>query len=290
MSNLNNDVKVPIFKNLFYSASATGIAEIITLPVCTLKTNFQNSSSTSIVETVKNIYTKEGVKAFYKASFPAITSQMFSTSTKYVMYKYLDDRNFFSSLQPHNQKGYHETKSNHSAKIVNGILSGILISLVTHPLDVVKINLQNVMFKSSSYDKPKVYSSTSTSFHNKLKVYYQGYSKTLSKVIVGSALFFPLKDIYSDFFKKQQERNHKSKSNNDAFHLSLKSSFCSAITSTIIIHPIDYLKTRHIGNQTLYNGWNPKIYYKGISLNLLRVVPHFTITMTLIDIMTKMGQ
>ena len=47
MNNLEN------FKN---SAIATAIAEVATLPICTIKTNYQNTNSTSIIQTIKNIY------------------------------------------------------------------------------------------------------------------------------------------------------------------------------------------------------------------------------------------
>ena len=69
------------------SAIATGVAEIVTLPICTLKTVYQNTSSVSFVESAKKIYITSGIKGFYKASVPAIMSQMFSTSSKYAFYR-----------------------------------------------------------------------------------------------------------------------------------------------------------------------------------------------------------
>lgn len=61
-----------------------------------------------------------------------------------------------------------------------------------------------------------------------------------------------------------------------------------AIISTIIITPVDYLKTFVIANNNkgsidAFRG-NP---FKGLSLNLLRIVPHFTIMMTICDLVTK---
>ena len=78
-------------KNAIYSSIGTGISEIVTLPICTIKTNFQNTNSISIISTIKDIYLREGFKSFYKASFPAIFSQIFSTSSKYVLYRYIDN-------------------------------------------------------------------------------------------------------------------------------------------------------------------------------------------------------
>jgi hypothetical protein len=241
-----------VLKNLIYSATSTGVAEIITLPICTIKTNFQNSKSTSIIKTKTDIYLKNGIKGFYQASLPAITGQMFSTSSKYTIYRYLEGNK----------------DADKKTKVINGAVSGVLSSLITHPLDVAKINLQNI--NSGGYTTLRL-------LLNRPSNFYHGYSKTLSKVLVGSALFFPLKDIYSELFNSNKNKKDTS------VYISFASSFSSAITATLIMHPLDYLKVRHIGGQSLYDGWNPKIYYKGLSLNLLRIVPHFTITMMLID-------
>lgn len=225
------------FDNLKNSAIATGIAEVLTLPICTIKTNYQNSSSTSIKCTTQSIYNKSGIKGFYKASFPAISSQIFSTTTKYVFYQWLNDQNY-----------------KYNNKVTNGIAAGIMSSLMTHPIDMIKI-----------------YRQMNTNFKPEIKkygpmVFYRGYSKTFGKILLSSALFFPLYDMYYE------------KTSN-----AIVSSFGSAVTSTLIMHPVDYLKTRHIYNLPLYQGFNPKIYYKGLSLNLLRIVPHFMIVMTIID-------
>lgn len=215
------------FNRAVNSAVATGIAEVLTLPICTIKTVYQNTSSNSIIETANEIYRRNGLKSFYKASVPAISSQMFSTSSKFVFYRKLED-----------------LQLPHSNKIVNGIIGGVASSLLTHPLDAVKVHLQmNTSFAE-------------TLRKTGLSLFYRGYSKTFSKVLVGSALFFPLTD-YSRVLTNGNV---------------MLASFLSGTISTLIIHPIDYLKTRHIYNQPLYQGLNPRIYYKGLSLNLLRVV------------------
>lgn len=133
------------------------------MPICTLKTVYQNTNSDSIVKTAKNIYAKSGLSGFYKASVPAILSQMFSTSTKYTFYKKLED-----------------AKIPHTNSVMNGLLSGILSSVFTHPIDVVKIHWQmnDGVKKSIRTDG--------------MRVFYRGYSKTLGKVSVDSSLFFPL--------------------------------------------------------------------------------------------------
>jgi hypothetical protein len=235
-----------IKKNLYASCVATATAELATLPICTIKTNYQNTNSNSISATIKDIYNKNGFKGFYKASFPAIGSQMISTSSKYVFYRYLED-----------------LKLENSNKFFNGVIAGLTSTIITHPLDSVRIHQQ---MQKSFTNKLK---------REGLKLFYRGYSKTFSKILVSSALFFPLYDYYLSYFKNNY-RNSDTKNY-------LWAGFSSSVTATCIMHPIDYLKTRHIYGQSLYNGFNPINYYRGLTLNLLRIVPHFMITMTLIS-------
>lgn len=229
------------YNNLVNSALGSAVAEIITLPVCTLKTNYQNTSSTSIISTAKEMYKSRGLRSFYQASFPAIFSQMISTSSKWVIYRHLEDQHY-----------------QYSNSIFNGVISGISSSLVTHPIDTIKIHLQ--------MRKPFV---PELKTHG-IRLFYRGYSKSFSKVCVGSACFFPLNDYC-----------------NKRFDNPVLASFFSGLLSTLIIHPLDYLKTRHIYGQTLYQDLNPSFYYKGLSLNLLRTVPHFTIMMSTIAYLSK---
>nr|QZX42720.1 mitochondrial carrier [Mimivirus sp.] len=227
--------------NIINSAIATGIAEIMTLPICTIKTNYQNTNSTSMYQTIKHIYNQGGIQAFYRASPAAIMSQIFSTSSKYFLYKWFEKQNI-----------------PYSNKILNGLMSGIISSLLTHPIDTIKIHLQ---MNANLKNEFKIHGP---------KLLYRGYSKTFGKAAIGSCLFFPIYDkIYENIGN------------------SLTASMMSAIISATIMQPLDYLKTRHIYGLSLYQGYNIKYYYKGLFLNLFRVVPHFMIVMTTIDYLNK---
>lgn len=234
MNNSTNN----IYKNAIYSSIGTGISEIVTLPLCTIKTNFQNTNSISIISTIKDIYLREGIKSFYKASFPAIFSQIFSTSSKYVLYRYIDNNQFTTN------------------KFFNGMTAGLISSLFTHPMDIVKIHMQMNKKFIPEFKKEG------------LTIFYRGYSKSFAKIMLSSSLYFPLYDTFNNYYKN-----------------TLYSSIGSAVITTLIIHPVDYLKTRHIYNLPLYQGYNPMIYYKGITLNMMRIIPHFVITMHFIDLL-----
>jgi len=243
-----NDKKKPIgsLNNLINSSIATIFAELITIPICTVKTQYQNSDSTSIINIIKKIYKENGIKIFFKSSGFSIFFQVVSTSSKFVIYRYLNTLNF------------NYVNSNFGNKIIDGAISGILSSILTHPIEFAKINTQ---MKQSVTDKIK---------NQGIKIIYKGYSKTIIKATIGSSLFFPFYDFFNTTI-------------NNPFY----ASFCSATLSTLILHPIDYIKTRNIFGLKWFNGFNPFVYYKGLSLSLARVVPHFMITMIVVDYLEK---
>ena len=224
--------------NLFSSLVGTGIGEIVTLPICTIKTNYQNTSSTSIIQTAKKIFKNNNIRGFYSASFPAIVGQMISTSSKYTIYCYLN-----------NNKKY-PIKN----KFLNGMTAGFFTSLMTHPFDVTKIHWQ---MKTALLPEIR---------KNGFTLFYRGYSKTFTKIAVSSSLFFPIYD----------------KINKNLPNPIVASSISGFISGTVM-HPVDYLKTRHMAGLKLYMGLNPLLYYKGLSINLMRIVPHFMITMSTIE-------
>ena len=100
---------------------------------------------------------KLGIKSFYKASFPAIFSQIFSTSSKYVLYRYIDNNQFTTN------------------KFLNGMIAGITSSLFTHPMDIVKIHMQ--MNKKFIPELKKIGPT----------IFYRGYSKSFTKIMLSSS-------------------------------------------------------------------------------------------------------
>jgi hypothetical protein len=243
-------------QDVSHAALATSVAEIITLPICTIKSKYQNSLLSHSIPTITNIiYRQHGILGFYKASIPAITAQVVSTSSKFFLYNYLNQNS-------------HISDNIYAKRIINGAIGGMLSSLMTHPIDV-----------------PKVYYQMQTSLMCEVKihgprVFYRGYSKTLGKILVGNSIIWPC----NDFCKEILMQNTTLQSAN---HIVLLSSFTSAVITTVCCQPFDYLKIRHIYGLNWFQGWNPFLYYKGMSLNLLRNCPHFVITMYLIEVLKK---
>lgn len=231
--------------NLINSAIAVGISEFVTLPISTIKTIYQNTSDKTIIDVIKKIYKEGGIRSFFRSTSASVFSQVFSTSTKYSLYKYLEDK----------------VKFKYSSKFFNGLASGIFISVFTHPIDFVRIHHQMngpilPIIKSEGY-----------------RVLFRGYNKTLLKSSFGTALYYPLYDYAFGYF------------NNIIY-----ASIISAIISATLLQPIDYYRTRHIYSSIWYLGLRPKNLFKGLSLNLARVVPHFVIMMVLLDYFNKISQ
>jgi hypothetical protein len=155
--------------SLISSIIGTLTAEIITLPICTIKTIYQNNPNITINETIKMIINKSGYKGFIQASPPAIIGQVISTSTKYSFYNYI--------------KNIRQTNSTDLMdNSINGMLGGILGSLFSHPIDLWKnYSQRNEAFPWKCLNP---------------KFYYQGYSASIYKNLVLYSCLFPIYDYY----------------------------------------------------------------------------------------------
>ena len=58
----------------------------------------------------------------------------------------------------------------------------------------------------------------------------------------------------------------------------------TSLIITPIRHPVDLLKRRRMAGEALWLGFNPINYYRGLIINLVRVTPHFTVTMSMISL------
>lgn len=162
-----------MFDNIIPSVVGTLTAEILTLPICTIKTVYQNNKSLTINQTIKLIIKNSGYRGFIQASHPAILSQIISTSTKYSFYSLIKEKR--------------KTKSDDLiSNSLNGMLGGVSGSFFSHPIDVWKNYLQrNKIFDWKSLN---------------INLYYQGYSASIYKNIVLYSCLFPIYDYYKTKF------------------------------------------------------------------------------------------
>ncbi len=214
------------------------IAELVTSPISCIKTVYQsNINHLSIKDATKYIYTKHGIVGFFNATLVGTITQVSSTTVKYTIYQYL--------------KKYNNPKNDLGLNILNNVISNILVGVCGHPLDVLIINQQNQSLKFLNFktcDK---------------KFWFNGLKLTLTKSILGGAVYFP---VYDYFLKK----------NNNP----ILSGVITSIIGTIILHPIDLYKTRQIA---LVEQVYIKNIFRGLAINLCRIVPHFTIMVTVIE-------
>jgi hypothetical protein len=250
-NNSNSSYNNKNFKNIINSALGTFVAEIVTLPLCTLKTVYQNNSTYSITQSYKYIYNiHNSYRGFFQASIPAIISQIVSTSSKYSAYEYIKS---VRNKNKDSQVGKELILFNNS---INGILGGLIGSIVTHPFDLWK----NFVQRNKSYIVHLKSNSTnmSTFIYNGL---YQGYTGSIAKNIVLYASLFPLLDYYQTLTP----------------HFWL-ASLGTTLSVSFLIQPFDYYKVVKMANGKGNVIKNP---LRGFTLLLARSIPHLFITMSL---------
>lgn len=178
-------------KDIRDSILSNSCAELLTIPICTIKTNYQIGNYNKIFDCVKDIYRNRGFYGFFSASFPSIISRIIVSSSRYTTYNLL------------------ERKDNHSSKALHSTLSGVIISLITHPLDNIKVHIQMNNFKFDHL--------------------YNGYRWTFIKNCISGPIF-----IYTYKF------------NSELFDNMYLSAISTSLINTTLFHPIDYLKTSDI--------------------------------------------
>lgn len=219
-----------------FSCIGTGVlvAEVVTIPVCTIKTVYQTFNHKTIRESLKYIYEKNGMKGFFKSAPIASTSQIISQSSKYALF-YL----------------FLKEKATFTEKVICGIGAGVTVSLIAHPVDICRVIIQ----RNESIRKELL--------NHGIKRFYFGITTNWAKVIISSSCFMPIFELVKGSFNAFQ------------------SSIITATISTIIMHPVDYMKTMKMANKQIE--YSRTMFTKGLSIHLLRIIPHFVISMTIAD-------
>jgi hypothetical protein len=150
-------------------------------------------------------------------------------------------------------KNFNE-ETNNLYRILYGSITGIVVSAITHPIDYIKVHLQ---VKEQFYEKLK---------QNYINM-YSGYRMSFYKASLGGAFFFPIYEFVKD------------KTNSPTL-----SALISATFSTVLLQPIDFMKNRGILSKSFHKGE----LFKGLGLNLLRIIPHFIITMVFTEKILKL--
>lgn len=252
-TNSNNNINL-FFKKIASSAFGTLVAEIFTLPICTIKTVYQNNPQFTTKQTIQYIYQQNGYKSFVQAFAPSILSQMLSTSSKFA---------FYELIKNHRSTKKHDLINNS----INGMLGGVLGSVVTHPIDV----WRNYKQRNESFIN-HIKSNHTLIDNNKItikfisKTFYAGYGGSLGKNIALYSSLFPLNDFYKSHF--------------DSVFISAP---LTTLSVSLLIQPFDYYKAVKMANNSV-----GKNYFRGFHLMIGRSLPHFLITMYLTELVSNL--
>lgn len=234
-------------KDIVHSAAGTVAAEMLTQPICALKTNYQVAqvSASTLRGVARDMYARAGWRGFYAGCAPAVAGQVLATTSKYSLYRCFQRLASGSGSYP-----------SVTTNVAAGVAAGIGGSLLTHPFEVAKILRQRQVPLREEFARSGA------------RLLYRAYSKSLAKTCVGSALFLPMYDAF---------RAHVSSA--------ALAGMWTAVIATTAMHPLDYLRVRQVSGLPVFVGWNPALYFRGLSVHLMRVVPHFAVTMAVIDLL-----
>lgn len=208
------------------------VAELFTAPIDTLKTNFQTKTYKSLKACAIHLWNEGGLLVFLKSSPIAVTNQICTTTSKYVLYKEFQERR-------------NSCKNLFLDNAMDSLYANLITSAMFYPLDYIKVMIQR---------NQKIQPSTKLSL-------WRGFHFSAGKTFVGAFTFLPIYDY-----------------TNEKLKWPLASSFITSIISTTLMHPFDYMKLVRMTQTTA-----SKNYFKGLIINYIRIVPHFTIMMTCFD-------
>lgn len=234
-------------KNIIASSIGAVTAELLTIPICTLRTNYQTKidHSLSTWGYIKNIYARDGIKSFYNATWASSCSQVASLAIKYTAYE---------NIKRIRNNGL-VSENVFLDNCVNSVASSWIASVFHHPFDVAKVHIQRGDKIKDQINKNGIFST-----------FKAGYSKTLIRNSLTS-IIFPLHDMYKDLLKScQVEDKYKT----------ILAPILTSTTSTIVLYPVDYIRNRQMSGLSWRHGFNILCYYRGMNIALFRNVLHFT--------------
>jgi hypothetical protein len=215
------------------------IAEIVTLPIYTTRTQYLTTKNISVKQTILHIYKNYGIIGFYNAIFSAVFARIMSSSLKFLIYNELKYCRGNTEQQILNN-------------MINGCIAGISASFIVHPIDT----FTNYLQRQKQINRTMLCR----------KILYAGFQKTIIRNLVLYSILFPV----FDYMKYLTYNN-----------IGL-SCITTSLISTLILQPVDFLRTRHMAQQ--YNNPSFRSCYKGFYITYLANSLHFTISMSIANL------
>jgi hypothetical protein len=150
------------------------LGEVITFPICTLKTVYQTTNTPQpLSKFIPDFVKSRSFKGLYHGCQWATVSQMVAISSKYSAYEMI-------------KKTRGTQQSDLMNNAINGCLGGVIGNFVSHPFDVLKNFRQRNEPILPVIQDPRIL--------------YRGLSRSMAKTCLVYSLLFPVLDFYQSHF------------------------------------------------------------------------------------------
>lgn len=157
-------------------------------------------------------------------------------------------------------KDYRGTKKdNLVGNMLNGVIGGVIGTSVTNPLMVWRTRRQRGDAMNLRYS-------------------FDGYKISVIRCIPLYGLLFPCRDWYHNFYTNKF---------GNFIWVGVLASVTTNITTLLVVHPFDYVRTRLAARKPMEYTLNPIKYYRGAHIAFARNMPHFVISMLVMDMLKK---
>jgi len=277
----------------YISGVAGGVAVVIVgHPFDTTKTRLQTSPPGFYNGTLDCVYKTikwEGVKGFYSGMVSPLAGQMFFRAASFATFHHT-----VTYLQAN-----HRSSSTPSAAniMLAGSFTGLVISFIETPIDLVKTKLQIQIFQAKLQPTYKpLYNSVwgcvmHTIRRNGVIALWQGWSATMIRNIPANTLFFPVNELMKRSIASRNEVEVKDL----ALHQRLICGSSAGLCYWVLTYPLDAVKGRMQAAEFGSAGWFGTIramvaeggwrsFTKGLTPCALRAVPACAALFATVDI------
>ncbi len=277
-SNHSHPSKSHKINTILLSMVSSGLAELVTVPIDTVKVHLQANISQSIpsktnpiLRSVKEIYRYDGIKGFYRSSVASVGRQMLSGGVR---------MGLFDWINLYWKKDTYTTSQKIISNMGQGAICGVVSSSISMPFDLVKTRVQAVQGTSQNMGVTGMIKYVWK--QHGLVGFYHGYRQTMERSVSISMIQMPVYFTIQEFLKSQDKLN---------LDLNLRSTLSTigaTLATTALVYPIDMVKT-----QIQYSGTNRgtlgtmkyliqthgiRSLYRGCLVGFSRAFPQFWLT------------
>lgn len=139
--------QLSMYENLLAGALARGLVGYITMPVTVLKVRYESTlyKYTSLREATRDIYSKEGIRGFFRGFGPTCLRDAPYSGLYVLLYeksKVLIPKILPEAMVHHDSKGSFTTYTSTTINALSAISSASLATTVTAPFDTIKTRMQ----------------------------------------------------------------------------------------------------------------------------------------------------